>query len=145
MNQLIAHPFLEVRDCAVALRQKLTEAKKHELPSYRPYLDKQIKSLDDALTVAKIPDFYRVAIVGRFKVGKSSFVNKLTDERLTGVETAPKPPPSRSSATPRMRTLRSSSSPPANGRNSSKLTRPTRPIPKPSATPVSPSSTSVAL
>ena len=89
MNQLIAHPLLEVRDCAVALREKLTEAKKHELSSYRPYLDEQIKSLDDALTLAKIPDFYRVAIVGRFKVGKSSFVNKLTDERLTGVETSP--------------------------------------------------------
>jgi GTP-binding protein EngB required for normal cell division len=89
MNQLIAHPLLEVRDCAVALRDKLAEAKKYELPSYRPYLDEQIKSLDEALDLAKIPDFYRVAIVGRFKVGKSSFVNKLTDERLTGVETSP--------------------------------------------------------
>jgi hypothetical protein len=89
MNQLIAHPLLEVRDCAVALRNKLTEAKSLELPSYRPYLDEQIKSLDEALALAKIPDFHRVAIVGRFKVGKSSFVNKLTDERLTGVETSP--------------------------------------------------------
>ena len=89
MNQLIAHPLLEVRDCAVALRNKLAEAKNLELPSYRPYLDDQIKSIDEALTLAKIPDFYRVAIVGRFKVGKSSFVNKLTDERLTGVETSP--------------------------------------------------------
>ena len=89
MNQLIAHPLLEVRDCAVALRNKLTEAKSLELPTYRPYLDEQIKSLDEALALAKIPDFYRVAVVGRFKVGKSSFVNKLTDERLTGVETSP--------------------------------------------------------
>jgi len=89
MNQLIAHPLLEVRDCAVALRNKLAEAKSLELPSYRPYLDEQIQSIDEALTLAKIPDFYRVAIVGRFKVGKSSFVNKLTDERLTGVETSP--------------------------------------------------------
>jgi GTPase SAR1 family protein len=89
MNQLIAHPLLEVRDCAVALRNKLSEAKSLELPTYWPYLDDQIKSIDEALTLAKIPDFYRVAIVGRFKVGKSSFVNKLTDERLTGVETSP--------------------------------------------------------
>lgn len=89
MNQLIANPLLEVRDCAVALRNKLTEVKSLELPSYRPYLDEQIQSIDEALTLAKIPDFYRVAIVGRFKVGKSSFVNKLTDERLTGVETSP--------------------------------------------------------
>ena len=89
MDQLIAHPLLEVRDCVVALRGKLEEAKSFELPNYSPFLDEQIKSLDEALALAKIPDYYRVAIVGRFKVGKSSFVNKLTDERLTGVETSP--------------------------------------------------------
>lgn len=89
MNQLLANPLLEVRDCAVALRNKLIEAKTSELPTYRPFLDEQITSLDEAITLARIPDFYRVAVVGRFKVGKSSFVNKLTDERLTGVETSP--------------------------------------------------------
>lgn len=89
MNQLIANPLLEVRDCAIALRDKLTEAKNLELPNYRPFLQEQIQSIEEALALAKIPDFYRVAVVGRFKVGKSSFVNKLTDERLTGVETSP--------------------------------------------------------
>ncbi len=89
MNQLISHPLLAIRDCAVLLRNKLEEAQAVELPNYRPYLDDQIKSIDEALALAKIPDHYRVAIVGRFKVGKSSFVNKLTDERLTGVETSP--------------------------------------------------------
>jgi signal recognition particle receptor subunit beta len=89
MNQLLSQPLLEVRDCAVALRNKLTEAKAHELPAFRPFLDEQIQVLDDTLRLAKVPDHYRVAIVGRFKVGKSSFVNKITDEKLAGVETSP--------------------------------------------------------
>jgi hypothetical protein len=38
---------------------------------HRPYLDEQIQSLDEALTLARIAVFYRVAIVGRFKVGSS--------------------------------------------------------------------------
>jgi len=89
MNPLIANPLLEVRDCAVALRDKLEEAKKIELPAFRPFLDEQIEALDDGLRLANIPDHYRVAIVGRFKVGKSSFVNIITDEGLAGVETSP--------------------------------------------------------
>lgn len=89
MSHLISHSLLAIRDTAVVLRNTLEDAKSQDLPSYRPYLDEQINSLDEALSLAKIPDYYRVAIVGRFKVGKSSFVNKLTDERLTGVETSP--------------------------------------------------------
>jgi GTP-binding protein EngB required for normal cell division len=89
MNQLIAEPLLKVQDSAFALRNKLAEAKEEELASFRPFLEEQIQSLDDALKLANIPDYYRVAIVGRFKVGKSSFVNKITDERLAGVETSP--------------------------------------------------------
>ena len=89
MHILNTTSLLEVRDCAVALRNKLSEAKSLELVSYQPFLDDQIRSIDDAIDLAKIPDYYRVAIVGRFKVGKSSFVNNLTDERLTGVETSP--------------------------------------------------------
>lgn len=89
MNNLIVQPLLEVRDCAVALREKLVEAKALELPAFRPFLDEQIGALDDTLRLAKIPDHYRVAIVGRFKVGKSSFINTITDERLAGVETSP--------------------------------------------------------
>lgn len=38
---------------------------------------------------AAIPERYRVAVVGRFKVGKSAFVNKLAGERLAGVDTNP--------------------------------------------------------
>ena len=35
------------------------------------------------------PGDYRVAVIGRFKVGKSSFVNELLGERLAGVNTNP--------------------------------------------------------
>ena len=45
--------------------------------------------LDEALEKAKIPEHYRVAVVGRFKVGKSAFVNKLAGERLAGVDSTP--------------------------------------------------------
>ena len=89
MNELISHPLLAIRDTAVSLRNKLDEAKALELPSYLPYLEEQIKSLDETLDLARIPDYYRVAVVGRFKVGKSSFVNKLTDEKFAGVESNP--------------------------------------------------------
>lgn len=89
MNDLISNPLLAIRDTAVALRNTLQAARGQELPAYRPYLEDQIKALDEALDLAKIPDHYRVAVVGRFKVGKSSFVNKLTDEKFAGVESNP--------------------------------------------------------
>jgi GTPase Era involved in 16S rRNA processing len=37
----------------------------------------------------KLPESYKVAVVGRFKAGKSSFVNELLDSKLAGEETSP--------------------------------------------------------
>lgn len=37
----------------------------------------------------RLPDHYKVAVVGRFKVGKSSFVNELLEARLASEETNP--------------------------------------------------------
>ena len=37
----------------------------------------------------KLPDSYKVAVVGRFKAGKSSFVNELLDSKLAGEDTSP--------------------------------------------------------
>jgi hypothetical protein len=67
----------------------LQEARAKEIPAYVPFLDQQVRFLDDALEQARIPERYRVAVVGRFKVGKSNFVNKLAGERLAGVDTNP--------------------------------------------------------
>ncbi len=71
------------------LRNKLSESVKLELPAYKDYLKENIDDLDNALETSKTPDYYKVAIVGRFKVGKSSFVNALTSSKLAGVSTNP--------------------------------------------------------
>ncbi len=89
MSMLLVHELHEARDRILLLRQQLTDTREKELAAYHPFLNEQINLLSDALEQAKIPERYRVAVVGRFKVGKSSFVNKLADQRLAGVDTNP--------------------------------------------------------
>ncbi|MDX2109645.1 MAG: MIT C-terminal domain-containing protein [Verrucomicrobiota bacterium] len=89
MSMLLVHELHEARDRILLLRQQLTEAREREISAYHPFLNEQIELLSKALAEARIPERYRVAVVGRFKVGKSSFVNKLADERLAGVDTNP--------------------------------------------------------
>lgn len=54
---------------------------------------KECKRTSDALAKLqeeqKLPDNYKVAVVGRFKAGKSSFVNELLDARLASEDTNP--------------------------------------------------------
>lgn len=45
--------------------------------------------LRDLLEKQSVPNEYRVAVVGRFKAGKSSFVNELLGRKLAGEETNP--------------------------------------------------------
>lgn len=45
--------------------------------------------LQDLLEKQAVPSEYRVAVVGRFKAGKSSFVNELLGRKLAGEETNP--------------------------------------------------------
>ena len=80
MSMLLVHELHEVRDRVLLLCQKLETARDRELPAYRPIIEDEINALRKALDDARIPDHYRVAVVGRFKVGKSSFVNKLAQE-----------------------------------------------------------------
>jgi hypothetical protein len=89
MSMLLVHELHEARDRILLLKQHLEEALQKELPAYRQFIAEQIDQLSEALNQAQIPDRYRVAVVGRFKVGKSAFVNKLADERLAGVDTNP--------------------------------------------------------
>ncbi len=89
MSMLLVHELHDARDRILLLKQRLSEALSDELPAYRPFLEEQIRLLDDALKSANIPKSYRVAVVGRFKVGKSSFVNELLGERVAGVHTSP--------------------------------------------------------
>lgn len=46
-------------------------------------------SLGEILAMNSVPNEYRVAIVGRFKAGKSFFVNELLGRKLAGEETNP--------------------------------------------------------
>src|SRR5690349_10461245 len=89
MSMLLVHELHEARDRILLLKQRLHSAQEREIPAYLPLLREQIRLLDDALEQANIPERYRVAVVGRFKVGKSVFVNKLAGERLAGVDTNP--------------------------------------------------------
>src|SRR2546425_9996462 len=89
MSVLLVHELHEARDRILLLKQRLQNARQRELPTYIPFLDEQVCLLEEALKQAKIPERYRVAVVGRFKVGKSSFVNKLAGERLAAVDTNP--------------------------------------------------------
>jgi len=54
---------------------------------------KECKRTSDALAKLleeqKLPESYKVAVVGRFKAGKSSFVNELLEARLASEDTNP--------------------------------------------------------
>lgn len=89
MTMMLVHQLHDARDRILRLKQQLEEAQIRELPAYQSFLEAQIQGLDEALVKARIPDRYRVAVVGRFKVGKSSFVNKLLGSGLASVDTNP--------------------------------------------------------
>ena len=46
-------------------------------------------TLQDILSKNHLPEEYKVAVVGRFKAGKSSFVNELLEIKLAGEDTSP--------------------------------------------------------
>ncbi len=50
------------------------------------FLEEQKGILQRALDESATPERYRVAVVGSFKVGKSSFVNALCGQRVTGFD-----------------------------------------------------------
>lgn len=86
---MITTKLFELRDEAERLRLDLLELKKKEQPGYQATLQAEIDALADALKKSQVPDYFKVAVVGQFKTGKSSFINRLTEEKLAGVETNP--------------------------------------------------------
>lgn len=50
---------------------------------------KAANGLDHLLKENAVPQDYKVAVIGRFKAGKSSFVNELLGRRLAGEDTSP--------------------------------------------------------
>lgn len=87
--------IVSIKDILVAkqkvesLKMFLEKSRSNEVSEYESFIEEQIQNLSDALSEANIPESYRVAVVGRFKVGKSSFVNRLAGERLAGVHANP--------------------------------------------------------
>jgi signal recognition particle receptor subunit beta len=51
--------------------------------------NKAVVGLQKLLQKNQAPHEYKAAVIGRFKAGKSSFVNVLLDRRLAGVDTSP--------------------------------------------------------
>lgn len=81
--------FFEVRDQTERFRLDLMALLDQEQHSYRDRLQEEIDLLKQSLDKSEVPELFRIAVVGTFKTGKSSFVNKLAEERLAGVETNP--------------------------------------------------------
>lgn len=50
---------------------------------------KVARLLDEIINKNRLPETYKVAVVGRFKAGKSSFVNELLGSKLAGEDTSP--------------------------------------------------------
>lgn len=77
------------RDRTEQLCSDLKSLLKSEQPIYQAVLRTELELLNEALDHSQVPERFRIAVVGTFKTGKSSFVNKLAEERLAGVESNP--------------------------------------------------------
>lgn len=86
---MMINRIFEARDQAERLRLDLIELQKSEQGSYKAELQKHIEQIQECLEASEVPEYFKIAVVGTFKTGKSSFVNKLAEERLAGVETNP--------------------------------------------------------
>lgn len=88
-HNMITTKLFELRDQAERLRLELEALKQREQSGYQPTIQTEMESLAFALRQSQVPDYFKVAVVGQFKTGKSSFVNRLSEEKLAGVETNP--------------------------------------------------------
>ncbi len=81
--------FFQIRDQMECFRVDLLSLMEQEQENYRNRLRDEINTINNSLEEFKVPELFRIAIVGTFKTGKSSFVNKLAEEKIAGVETNP--------------------------------------------------------
>ena len=86
---MIINRLFELRDQAERFRMDLSHLVKKEKAGHRANIQEQIDILQDELRKSEVPENFRIAIVGTFKTGKSSFVNRLAEEHLAGVQTNP--------------------------------------------------------
>ncbi len=86
---MITTKLFELRDHAERLRLDIDALRQREQFNYQAILQAEVDALTSALKQSQVPDYFKVAVVGQFKTGKSSFVNRLSEEKLAGVETNP--------------------------------------------------------
>jgi predicted GTPase len=87
---MIIDDLFSARDQAERLRMELSELLSQEpQATHKVQLREEVRRIQNALETSQVPEYFRVAVVGTFKTGKSSFVNKLANEKLAGVETNP--------------------------------------------------------
>lgn len=72
-----------------SIRQLLITSEKERHLALGAECIRTATQLQDLLEKQSVPNEYRVAVVGRFKAGKSSFVNELLGRKLAGEETNP--------------------------------------------------------
>jgi len=71
---MLINKFFEIRDQVERLRLDLTELLHQEQSNYQDVLQKEIDILKKALDDFEVPELFRIAVVGTFNTGKSSFV-----------------------------------------------------------------------
>ncbi len=82
----------DIRFLTVHLRQYRESLMKHSeisLADIGKECRRTADALGDLLSSWELPEDYKVAVVGRFKTGKSSFVNELLGARLASEDTNP--------------------------------------------------------
>lgn len=87
-NQL-RHNIVAARAEIEALKQLLLDHERERHLALGYECVRTATSLGELLQTQAVPPEYRVAVVGRFKAGKSSFVNELLGRKLAGEETNP--------------------------------------------------------
>lgn len=73
----------------VDIRRKLEKNAETDLANIGKECRRTAETLTKLLEENVLPDTYKVAVVGRFKAGKSAFVNELLDLKLAGEDTNP--------------------------------------------------------
>jgi predicted GTPase len=85
LREELANAILNIKSVQKYLRGKADE----KVAAIGSECLKTANLLEEIINNSKLPETYKVAVVGRFKAGKSSFVNELLEIKLAGEDTSP--------------------------------------------------------
>src|SRR5688572_24905491 len=93
MNRKSPAKFRQDLDAACKRVELLADVLKENAEERQWGLGEECKKAADGLAQLlsenKIPPEYKVAVIGRFKAGKSAFVNEVLGQKLAGEDTSP--------------------------------------------------------